>query len=93
MAREKFKLGDRVRDKVTGFTGIATAKHEFLAGCIQFSVAPPVKPDGTSTEAMSYDWERLERVDHGINEPDKEVKATPTGGPAGNEKVPHTPNF
>lgn len=34
------ELGQTVRDKVTGFTGIATAKIEYLNGCLQFHVRP-----------------------------------------------------
>lgn len=32
------ELGQKVKDKVTGFTGIATAKIKFMNGCVQFHV-------------------------------------------------------
>jgi len=32
------KLGDRVRDKITGFTGIAIARCDYLYGCISIEV-------------------------------------------------------
>lgn len=34
------KLGQKVKDVVTGYTGITTAKIEFLNGCTQFLVLP-----------------------------------------------------
>ncbi len=36
----KIKLGDKVRCKITGFTGIVVAKTEFINGCVQYNVAP-----------------------------------------------------
>jgi len=32
------KLGDKVKDEITGFGGIATARSEYLNGCIYFLV-------------------------------------------------------
>jgi len=32
------KLGDKVRDKITGFTGIAIARCDYLYGCISIEV-------------------------------------------------------
>jgi len=34
------ELGQKVRDVVTGFTGIAVAKIEYLNGCLQIMVRP-----------------------------------------------------
>lgn len=39
----KIKLGDKVRDKITGYTGIAVARTEFINGCIQYTVARKLK--------------------------------------------------
>ena len=36
------ELGQEVKDVVTGFRGIATAKVEYLNGCLQFCVRPKV---------------------------------------------------
>jgi len=36
------ELGDKVKDTVTGFKGIATAKSEFLNGCVRFLITPEV---------------------------------------------------
>jgi hypothetical protein len=32
----EIKLGDYVRDKLTGFKGVAVARTEFVNGCVQF---------------------------------------------------------
>lgn len=34
------KLGDRIKDAVTGFTGIAVARTEWLHGCVRWTVQP-----------------------------------------------------
>lgn len=36
-------LGKKVKDKVTGFEGIAVCRCEFLNGCIQYHVSPKAK--------------------------------------------------
>ena len=33
-------LGSKVRDKVTGFTGITVSRVEYMTGCIQYGVRP-----------------------------------------------------
>ena len=38
-------LGRKVKDKITGFTGIVVARVEYLSGCTQLCVKPRVKPD------------------------------------------------
>lgn len=34
------KLGDKVKDKISGFEGLATARSEFLYGCVRILVEP-----------------------------------------------------
>lgn len=75
----KIKLGNKVRDKVTGFEGIATAKVEYITGCDQYCVNPGVGKDGEIREGVYIDVMRLEVVDQGIS---IEVSATAKpGGP------------
>ena len=38
----KIKLGQEVRDRVTGFKGIATARTTYLQGCDRISVQPQI---------------------------------------------------
>lgn len=42
----QIKLGTKVIDTVTGFTGTATSRIEYMTGCTQYGVAPRVGADG-----------------------------------------------
>jgi hypothetical protein len=54
------ELGSRVRDKITGFTGVVTGRVEYLTGCNQVLVAPKCKDDGA---LVSSEWLDEQRVD------------------------------
>ncbi len=41
----EIKLGQKVKDVVTGFTGIAVAKCIYLNGCVQFQIVPRFNPE------------------------------------------------
>lgn len=77
------KLGNKVRDKVTGFEGIATGRVEYLTGCTQIGITPPAK-DGEVKATQYFDAERLEFIDTGIAP--AEVTGANAGGP--NRDVP-----
>jgi len=70
------KLGQQVRCIVTGFTGIAISRVEYLNGCVQYCVKPPVKDDGTLVDGSYVDIEQLEVVGEGVP-----AKVSNTGGP------------
>jgi hypothetical protein len=72
-----FKLGQKVRDAVTGFEGTAIARVEFLNGCVQFAVQGVVGSDGKVPEATYFDHQRLEAVDA----TPLSLAASNTGGP------------
>ena len=76
MGKFKFKLGRELKCVVTGFTGIATAKIEYLNGCIQYCIVPKVREDGKRPDGEYIDQGQLELVGEGV----KIVKAN-TGGP------------
>jgi hypothetical protein len=40
------KLGDKVKDRVTGLTGIVIARTDWLNGCIRMTVQPQELKDG-----------------------------------------------
>lgn len=56
------KLGHKVKDKVTGFTGVVTTVSFDLYGCIQVVVVPAVKEDGSLGEGKWFDIGRLEVI-------------------------------
>jgi hypothetical protein len=53
-------LGNTVKDRITGFTGVVTGYVEYLTGCNQALVVPPVAPDGAMRSAEWLDVQRLE---------------------------------
>lgn len=53
------KLGDRVKDKVTGFEGIAVSRHSYLNGCDRINVQPLVDKDGKIPEDQTFDEPQL----------------------------------
>ena len=68
------ELGNKVKDVVTGFTGIAVAKVEYLNGCVQFCVKG--SSDGKSMPDGHYiDIGQLKFVSKGVA-----VKKKDTGG-------------
>ena len=70
------ELGAKVRDKVTGFLGIATSRCEYLNGCVQYGVKTKVDKEGKMVEIEYIDEQQLEVM------PGRKpkVKAKPTGG-------------
>jgi len=76
----KIKLGSKVRDKITGFTGVATAKIEYLNGCVQICIRPPVGADNKMREHEYIDIDQIEVIDNGGTVWEK-IEKKFTGGP------------
>ena len=73
----EIKLGSKCRCKVTGFTGIAIGRLEYLNGCVQYGLKPGLDKDGKIQDAAYIDSQQLEVLDEGIT-----VKPAVTGGPS-----------
>lgn len=77
------ELGDKVKDQVTGFSGIVIARVEYLHGCIRFEVQPDKLLDGKPSESSQFDEPQLTLVSKAkvdVSErPTPEYK--PPGGP------------
>lgn len=72
-------LGSKVKDKITGFTGIAISHVKYLTGCDHIGVVPPVDKDGKCQQAEYFDINRLEVMEASIQlTPAKDKKV---GGP------------
>jgi len=56
-------LGKKLRDVVTGYEGIAIGHVEYLTGCNQVLLVPPVDKDGKRHDGEWFDVDRLEVVD------------------------------
>lgn len=55
-------LGLTVRDRITGFQGVVTGFVEYLTGCNQALVLPPIAADGAFRDSVWFDAQRLEQV-------------------------------
>ena len=70
-------LGDKVKDIVTGFTGIITAKTTFLNGCVRVSVQSDKLKDGIPTDPQWFDEPQVRIVKpNAVSEGSRD-----TGGP------------
>lgn len=69
------KLGNEVRDIVTGFVGIATSRVEYINGCIQYCVVPKVGEDGKMTVGEYIDTHQLVETGSFVK-----MESEPTGG-------------
>ena len=56
------ELGSRVRDTITGFTGIVIARSDFLSGCNQVCVQPSCEKENELNKPEWLDIERIEKV-------------------------------
>lgn len=70
-------LGDKVKDKVSGFTGIAVSRTVYLNGCIQIGVTPKVAKTSDDIKTYYIDEPQLEI----IQSKKVNVKEKETGGP------------
>ena len=64
------KLGQKVRDRVTGFSGVVMGRTEYLYGCVSCGILSEQLKDG---KPMEWSWIDEQRLDD-----NSEAKA---GGP------------
>ena len=81
---DQIKLGSKVRDKVTCFEGIATARIRYMNGCVQYCVEPMVDKEGKMPEHHYIDFGQLEVIVAEIGEEKNKEK-----GPGG--MMPNVP--
>lgn len=78
------KLGEKVKDIVSGVEGIATLKTTFINGCVYYTVTPSAAKGATEIKDVFVEYKRLDRVSTGVTA--KIAKRTAaesgTGGPA-----------
>lgn len=72
------ELGQKAKDKVTGFEGILTGRAQYLYGCEQYCIVPQAK-EGTMKTGEWFDIGRIEITGPGILP--SEVTAEEPGGP------------
>jgi len=69
------KLGDQVKDIVTGFKGTVVIISQHLNGCVQCAVAPKIGKDGKYPDVVEIDHKSLEVIKKKVR-----VKKSDTGG-------------
>jgi len=69
-------LGKKVKDRITGFVGIATGRAVYLNDCVRVQVTPS-KLKNPKAEPEWFDEEDLKEIGPGILTKPKK----PTGGP------------
>ncbi|MEM1376176.1 MAG: hypothetical protein AAGG69_02195 [Pseudomonadota bacterium] len=79
MRNRQAGLGDRVKCKITGFTGIVTTHARHLAGCDRLWVVPPVGEDGKSIEGIWHDIDMVEIVEADVLSTVQFDRKTPGG--------------
>lgn len=72
------ELGQKAKDKITGFKGILVGRCQYITGCDQYGIAPPAK-DGKTGDTNWFDEGRIEIIGKGVLP--KEVKSKINGGP------------
>jgi len=74
---KEIELGDKVKDKITSFSGVAVCFSLWINGCERVTVQPTtLNKEGGTKESETFDIEDLVIVT-----PAKKKKATPSGGP------------
>jgi hypothetical protein len=53
------ELGDKVKDRITGFEGIATGRFTFLSGCLRIEITPMTLEKGKPIEPQVFDEQRV----------------------------------
>lgn len=61
-----FELGSKVKDKLSGFTGVVMTVTEHLHGCRQYVVEPQETKDGKLLEQYYFQELRLELVEPSV---------------------------
>jgi hypothetical protein len=73
------KLGSRVKDSISGFTGIATARVEYMYGCARILIEAEQLRDGKHDDCY-FDEQRVVVLEERVPEVSTDNSAT-TGGP------------
>jgi len=66
-------LGDKAKDKITGFMGVVTGRCIYLNGCVQYRIQPQKMHDGKIIEGEWIDEGQLVLMDKGIIEMERPV--------------------
>ncbi|HEC64169.1 MAG TPA: hypothetical protein ENI23_02615 [bacterium] len=74
---EKIKLGQEVKDKITGYTGIAVSRTHFFQGCDRIGVQLREVVENKTIDPETFDEPDLEIVSEGILPIEKPKSTSP----------------
>jgi len=67
-------LGDRVKDKISGFEGIVTSVTDYVAGCRRIGVSPETTDKGNHIDTEIFDEPMLAVTKKNIHKPTSAFK-------------------
>lgn len=73
------ELGQEAKDKITGFKGILTSRHQYITGCDQYGLTPKADKKGELGDNLQFDEGRIEITGKGVKI--KSVQTKSPGGP------------
>lgn len=59
----RINLGDKVKDRISGLTGIVIARTEWMYGCVRLTVQPQEMKDGKPVDVQAIDEPQLELLE------------------------------
>lgn len=62
MKQFKFNLGDFVKDKITGYSGVVAARCDYLTGCRRYSLQSKELHEGKPREWHDFDENQLDKI-------------------------------
>ncbi len=82
IATTEINLGDKVKDALTGFTGIAVGYTEWLYGCVRIAIeSEKLDKDGKPQDELWFDKQRVVLVKTKRASKAKQVSKAISGGP------------
>jgi len=62
MKEAKFELGEVLKDRITGFKGVAMARTQYFTECDHYGLCPQKLENGKPSDWEWFDDTRLDRV-------------------------------
>ena len=92
MTKDRIRLGDKAKHAITGFTGIVTARVEYLTGCSQLCLQPQgVTDKGGTFDSLYFDEPYVDLIERGAvpdRTPGRIEGAMSAPGAAGDARAP-----
>lgn len=80
---DNIKLGDLVKDRITGYEGIVECIAEWLNSCRRISIRPiNLKEDGTIQDMLTFDAPQIKIITPGYFDKPIIKEGEKTGGPS-----------